>query len=426
MKNYGDEFEKITNSEDMNEYLESTANSIGDKDDIVYSHYTDISSALSIFSSGTLWLNSYSHMNDIFEKELLDRSTKKGKYFFISLSRTNESLALYNIYGMKESSVVLMIPQEVFVCDIREILDSEHKGGIDDDSRSGSYIRNVEVFCYDGSQISEIETCLSLLNVVYCNPYDNSLSIEGKCNSNIISPLKEDSLAGLVKYDCWEYEKETRFCAEVLGENMPSLAKLSIDLPKDFCNKVKVILGPGFNKEKYYDELIELKRLGVLYENSVYDGFFKDTIRIRRPEKQQLIEEYTSKKYEGNDPWEGKLSIEIKRCFEHKIDIVWENDFETDGVIRSVSERLLLDIDEDLVSRYDIRCKLPISDDDNEYLSYSYSGTIQLVDKKVLISFNSGEVYYYTFGGSGSDTYCGSGSWRMGSNRLVILNQMEG
>ena len=140
-------FEKVDNPEVLEEYLESSASLLRDEAPIVYSHYTDIRSALNIFSTRTIWLNSYCHMNDLFEKELLDRSTKKGNFFFLSLSRANESLALYNMYGKKESSVVLRIPSVVFTTSIRKLLDSDYKGGIDDDSRSGSFVRKVDAIC---------------------------------------------------------------------------------------------------------------------------------------------------------------------------------------------------------------------------------------------------------------------------------------
>ena len=49
------------------------------------------------------------------------------------------------MYSKKESSVVLRIPSLVFTTSIRKLLDSDYKGGIDDDSRSDSFVRKVDV-----------------------------------------------------------------------------------------------------------------------------------------------------------------------------------------------------------------------------------------------------------------------------------------
>lgn len=417
------EFEKIENADDMDEYLESSANIIDDDNPVIYSHYTDIKSALSIFSTKSIWLSSYGRMNDLFEKEILDKSSKKGNFYFISLSRANESLAMYRMYGKKESSVVLRIPASFFVGSIREHLDSEFKGGVDDDSRSGSYVRNVDVIDYDRNVSTNIPAILSLEDVVYFDPSDNTLSIDGHTNVMIISPLKENSLVGHVKYKCWDYERETRFCAQILDDMKKPIDKVSVNVPANICNEIQVILGPGFNKEKYYDELVELRRLGVRYWNSAYDGFFRDTNHAKRFAAMQYYKDYDAKIFSGSDPWGGVLFIQIIHCDAEKLVIEWTNEFEDDGVNRIISKRLEMDMTDDLICQYDIYSKQPISGNENEYLSYTYSGTIQLIDGKMLVSFNSGEYYKYSFGASGSRTYSEGGSWRMGTNLLAILEE---
>ncbi len=418
-------FEIIKNAEDMDEYLESSANEIDMDNPIIYSHYTDIKCALNIFSSKTIWLSSYKRMNDLFEKEILDRSDKNENFFFISLSRAEESLAMYKMYGNKESSVVLKIPDNFFVCSIRNHLKSDCKNGADDDSRSGSYVRNVDLINYNNITIKNVLASLSMENVIYCDPYDNSLNMSGYKNTRIISPLKQNALAGHVKYKCWDYEQETRFCARIVDDVTKPIEKVIVKLPSCLCNEVRVVLGPGFNKEKYYNELIELRRLGVLYHNSVYDGFFKDTKYPKRFSVMRYYEEYYRKTFCGNDPWGGKLIITILYCDENKLELEWLNKFKDGSKPRNISKILELDLNDDLISQYDICCKLRINKNQNEYFSYSYSGTIQLVDGKVLVSFNSGECYSYLFGAAGSNSYCGGGSWRMGNNLLAILEESK-
>lgn len=415
------EFKDISTADDMDEFLQTSANGSDMNTMVMYSHYTDIKRALNICSSKTLWLGSYGHMNDIFEKEILDRSNKKGNFFFMSLSRADESLAMYRMYGNRESSVVLQIPASLFVGSIREHLESEYKGGIDDDSRSGSFVRYVDLIDYDNNISHNVAASLSFENVVYCDPYTNSLSIDGLENDKIISPLKNDILAGHIKYKCWDYEKETRFSAWIVDEITKPISRVSISLPNSALNEIKVILGPGFNKERYYNELLELRRLGVLYRNSAYDGFFRDADRAKRFGKMKYYKDYIAKEFSGLDPWGGKLIVNILYCDEDKIEIEWTNEFDDDGEYRKISKRLILDMNDDLISQYDICIKQALSDDKNEYLSYSYAGTIQLIDGKVLISFNSGEYYKYIFGAGGSCVYSESGSCRMGANLLAIL-----
>ena len=80
-------------------------------------------------------------------------------------------------------------------------------------------------------------------------------------------------------------------------------------------------------------------------------------------------------------------------------------------------------LNDDYIGHYEINIRKKISKDEKEYLSYSYGGSIQLVDNKVLISFNEGGICNYVLGGSGASGYNDAGVGRMGMNLLAILTE---
>lgn len=416
------QFDKITKTEEMKEYLRDCLNRY--PDDSFLFHYTDIETVINIIESGYLWLNDYNQMNDLFEKELLNQRDYDGNLFFICFSRGEESLAMYKMYGKGKGSAIIKIPVSV----IKDILSyawhGEYADGIDDDGEYYSCIRKTSVVDNGRVLKKTVNTGLYCTDIAYLNPYDSVLKYEDKRNNKIISPLNSEELVGMVKYNCWEYEREVRLYGRIIDFSN-SINKIAIKLPDDICKKVQVILGPVFDKESYKEQLFYLRRLGVVYNNSIYDGLYKESnIRMASWREYHLFD-YIHKKYEGDDPWEGKLSIYLKDFRNGELIWKWENIFNDGRKRRKIEVELSTILDNDYIGHYEISKRERISKDEKEYLSYEYGGSIQLVDSKVLITFNNGGLYSYVSGGGGASGYGGSGGWRMGMNLLSILTEAK-
>ena len=269
-----------------------------------------------------------------------------------------------------------------------------------------------------------VTTGLYCTDIAYVNPYDSVLKYEDKKNNKIISPLNSEDLVGMVKYNCWEYEREVRLYGRLIDFSN-SINKIAIKLPDDICKKVQVILGPIFDKKSYKEQLFYLRRLGVVYNNSIYDGLYKETNNRMTLWREYQIFDYIHKKYEGDDPWGGKLSVYLKNYQNDKLIWKWENIFYDGRKKRKIEVELNTILDNDYIGHYEISTRERISKDEKEYLSYEYGGSIQLVDSKVLITFNNGGLYSYVSGGGGSFGYGGTGGWRMGMNLLSILTETK-
>ena len=326
------------------------------------------------------------------------------------------------MYGKGKESVILRIPISV----IKEIFSyachGEHAGGVDDDGEYYSCRRKTPIVNNGHVLKKTVTTGLYCTDIAYLNPYNSVLKYGDKKNNKIISPLDSEDLVGMVKYNCWEYEQEVRLYGRLIDFSQ-SVNKIAVKLPDDICKKVQVILGPVFDKESYKEQLFYLRRLGVVYNNSIYDGLYKEA-NIRMASWQEYyLDNYIHKKYEGDDPWGGKLIILLKGFRDGELIWKWENTFDDGRKKQRIELEISTILDNDYVGHYEINTRKKISKDEKEYLSYCYSGSIVFVENKVIVTFNSGECCNYVMGGGGALGYNYAGSWRMGMNLLAILTE---
>ena len=109
----------------------------------------------------------------------------------------------------------------------------------------------------------EVNTRLFWTGVCCKDPTTNRLTTPDQVNTHISRSLND--LAGVIKFSGWGYEKEVRLCAmERLFEGQ----KLAVRMPKS----IGVVLGPGFDKEGFYKELLVLYEHNICPEKSFYDG----------------------------------------------------------------------------------------------------------------------------------------------------------
>lgn len=414
-------FKNISSAEEMREYLINCLNRHNEDEYLL--HYSSLETVINIFETGYFWLGDYNYMNDLFERELLNQCQCDGTLFYMCFSKGSESLAMYKMYGKGKSSVVLKIPIPV----MREIISNaghkERVGGIDDDGKESAFIRKINIVENEIVSKNTVETRLYCTDIAYINPYNNKLKCGKENNELIETPLNSNELVGMLKYDCWEYEQEVRLYGNVI--DLPkSIKKLAVKLPKDFKGKVKVILGPEFDKELYHENLVYLRRLGIICENSIYDGWYKETNnKIASWNKYLLEDDYINKSFSGKDPWGGKLYIKIEDYRNGELIWKWKNIFNEGRKKHIIEEDIHTIIDYDFVGHYEINHRKRISKDEKEYLSYCYSGSILLVENKIIVTFNSGGTCNYLLGGAGAAGYNYSGSWRMGINLLSILTE---
>lgn len=78
-----------------------------------------------------------------------------------------------------------------------------------------------------------------------------------------------------------------------------------------------------------------------------------------------------------------------------------------------------------MIGLFDISEKVHLYEDKKEFFEYSYSGVVQLVNKKVFVTFNGGQCRKYVKGGSGGEGYNYSGASRNGANLIAILSATE-
>ncbi len=407
----------------MQDYLMQAVNSCNERyKPFSLSHYTNIENIINILESGYIWLSDYNNMNDLFEKELLNRCDCDGNLFYLSFSKTEESLAMYKMYGNGESSVILRIPSDL----IEEMMSSsyhgEYAGGADDDGAFPSYRRKINIV-KNGLTTEECTYALLFCtDIVYLDPYSGTLIYQGLKNDKISCALKSEYLVGSIKYLCWEYEKEVRLSAKILDSTGP-IERVAIKLPSDFSKRINVILGPEFDEDKYHDMLFELRRHGVLCQNSVYDNMYRDPRAKRSSSNDIFIQNYIGCTYSGFDSWGDRFTIFVESVKNGIMSWKWINEIDVDDRKISISIDMKTYLDSDLCSHYEIDHREYIYEDPKAYLRYSYSGVIQLVENKVLVTYNSGQLYSYLYGGSGADGYFGTGAWRMGANLLTELQE---
>ena len=94
--------------------------------------------------------------------------------------------------------------------------------------------------------------------------------------------------------------------------------------------------------------------------------------------------EYAGYQFSGEDPWEGELSITIRSIVDGKMDWTFTDTYENHELYQEMEGTAI----HDGVAEYDIEGK--DLEHDNE--SFSYQGTMELKDGKVIFTFETGAV----------------------------------
>ena len=254
-------FECCSNPYEITGYLKHVYMNMGSKpkDQKVLFHYSNINSIHAILSNGCFWLGSISRMNDYLESEFYNSSCSDKLLYFASFSRFDENLAMYKMYGDRYSGASLKISYSDMISLVNSLQ-------ID----STEYYDGVVV--HDSLETDKhIRVKMYLATVCYKELHSNVLKVGTVSNNLISNPLNNPELAGFVKLDGWEYEKEVRLCAETdidLGVN----DRIAIHIPTEIIKKVEVIKCPGFDNGKNKNVLSKLKRIGITIRESEYES----------------------------------------------------------------------------------------------------------------------------------------------------------
>ena len=415
-------FDGINTPEGMQDYLRDVL-SRSDEETCLF-HYTTISKVMSIVETGYLWLGDYRWMNDPFEAGILNEYRNAGHLFFTSFSRARESLAMYRMYcgNKSEASVILKLPVRVLVSMMTAAYHGEAAGGIDDDGKYCQYFRKLNVVKNDTNEtkgtVSDelVEASVFAADVAYYDPYSHKIHFGGEENSNILKPLNEENLAGWLKYKCWDYEQEVRLFAYT-DKELNTGECVAVKLPDDFFRHSELILGPGFDKEKYREELVELRKQGINSTDSIYEMFYSDLAKefVGRPGRLGMDKGsyYEGKTFSGLDPWGDKLSLEVISCEKNWLKCRFTNVVKENDSHITIGKEFKALLEDGLFIRFNVLRKVTIDEDPSSYLKYEYEGVILFVGDKVTVTYGDGQCYSHVLGGAGAECYHYTGAWRM-------------
>lgn len=206
-------------------------------------HYTSYESLVLILKNKSLRLTRYDLMNDYAEKQLSKATDGDYRYIVSFTGTTKESVAMWALYG-KHSSLKLRL-----------------------DIPRGKLIETANNnFFFDSKKEEKIPTyntgtipCdykkknYSLSDVVYYDKRRNVFKLSGKSlNSIEVSPSKISNLAGTIKYDAWEYEKEARLSVVLhqdSGTESKNYTHIYTGLSDDFIKSICVTYSPWISDE---------------------------------------------------------------------------------------------------------------------------------------------------------------------------------
>ena len=222
--------------------FEELKNRVFGKSNGTICHYTSYESLLMILKNKSFRLSRYDLMNDRAEKDLSKCVSGDCRYIISFTGTTSENVAMWALYG-KHSSLKLRI-----------------------EFARGSLINSVnDNFYFDPELNNKIplwgtqtipndfsKKNFTLSDVVYYDKQKNTFRMNGSPLKNIVvSHDYIDQLAGTIKYDAWEYEKESRL-AVVLHQNLSdidfqNLTHVYAKLNDEFISKIKITYSPWIN-----------------------------------------------------------------------------------------------------------------------------------------------------------------------------------
>ena len=249
----------VRNIEDVRLYLKEQAK----KSKRLY-HYTTYESLLAILFSNTFRLSRMDLLNDKAEKKLGINDERMQNYS-ISFTQEKEYVSMWAMYG-KPSGIKIRLDfdRSLLVNDKTQLyFDGERKNRI-----------------YYSKPLFEIKSTADrtvLSDVVYFDKENGILKHNTKPFPNLSFDSSQTSqLTGLIKYDAWEFEKETRINVKLDKEQIEDYPEyIFIGFDNELVSSFKITFNPwmsNFMKEEIKKSLNSLTGIELKYSNSTNDG----------------------------------------------------------------------------------------------------------------------------------------------------------
>ena len=208
-----------------------------------YYHYTTINALQSMLQSKKLHLSQGKTMNDLLEIKKIASETWDRLYVASFSFSTNESAALWHIYGnpLNQAICIRFSPSA-----IRNVLAQLKASGQcqavnTTQTYNIDYAKNVDV-----AYIQNNQTSLR---------WNRATLSESSCH-DLPSINTKSELVGYIKNIAWEYEQETRILVELKRNSREDKFpdKIQIDA-EALWSGVKILCGPCLDYKKFEDEM---------------------------------------------------------------------------------------------------------------------------------------------------------------------------
>lgn len=254
-------FEDIESAKDLKGYLERVLSRSGGKtlDNQMLYHYTSITSIRDILSSGYVWLGSTDKMNDFIENSFINSVNAGRRLFFSSFSRAEENIAMYKMYASAPDGAMMHFSYNTAKRIVEELPNGENG------------FKKVRIVKDNVITNKTVDAKVYWIAVCYKYLHEDTIKAETVYNKNFTQPLNNPELAGIVKLNGWEYEREVRLCAETI-EPLANNEKIAIKLPSKINSCTSIITCPNFDYKANRQIIMDLKRLSIKLTSSEYEN----------------------------------------------------------------------------------------------------------------------------------------------------------
>lgn len=228
---------KVSTPQELISYLSS--NDRLDSSKQVY-HYTRLSSILNIIKSGYWIVRSPKGMNDSFEYQNWNEDDWKNIFFISFMSEQKENIGMWSLYAQPWSNgVKVAIDAKAFKHWIK--------------STKTIYKANPQTFeVYEDIAFVIGENAKITSSAVAYSDFESlnesveeHIHVGGAKNDMLKRATGVPSLAGYIKNDAWDYEKEVRLRIDL--ERHIECEAVAIKLTEELINAITIIKGPRFN-----------------------------------------------------------------------------------------------------------------------------------------------------------------------------------
>lgn len=231
-------------------------------------HYTKLSSMIGIIKSGYWVMRSPECMNDIFEFENWSQYDWSGVFFASFMGEQKENIGMWSMYAQPwVDGVKIAIDKNTFKNWIKNI--------------KTVYKADPETYEVDEHTTFEIGKDATIkYNAVAYSDYDgtdNGKNESIRCGRAVNEQLKRGTgnplLAGYIKNDAWDYEREIRLRVDI--DKSIDCKAVAIKVPPELINAMTIVKGPRFKGDLCERIGAELGR-NVSTDESLFFGKIKE------------------------------------------------------------------------------------------------------------------------------------------------------